>query len=45
LALHCAQADNCGALARLAALRVRNRIFDIRLFGTPMKLLPYWILI
>jgi hypothetical protein len=27
---------NCGARQRLAALRVRKRIFDVLRFGTPM---------
>lgn len=33
---HCAHLLSCGACHRLAALRVRNRIFDVLRFGTPM---------
>jgi hypothetical protein len=33
---HCGHLFNCGARQRLAALRVRNRIFDVLRFGTPI---------
>ena len=34
---HCAHLFNCGACQRLAALRVRNRIFEVLRLGTPMS--------
>jgi hypothetical protein len=33
---HCGHLFRCGACQRLAALRVRKRIFDVLRFGTPM---------
>lgn len=33
---HCGHLLSCGACQRFAALRVRNRIFDVLRFGTPM---------
>jgi hypothetical protein len=33
---HCGHLLNCGRCQRFAALRVRNRIFDVLRFGTPM---------
>jgi len=33
---HCAHLVRCRACQRFAALRVRNRIFDVLRFGTPM---------
>ena len=33
---HCGHLFNCEACQRLAALRERNRIFDVLRFGTPM---------
>jgi hypothetical protein len=33
---HCSHLLNCGARQRFAALRVRNRIFDVLRFGTPI---------
>jgi hypothetical protein len=33
---HCGHLLNCRACQRLAALRVRNRIFEVFRFGTPM---------
>jgi hypothetical protein len=33
---HCGHLVSCGACQRLAAFRVRNRIFDVLRFGTPM---------
>jgi hypothetical protein len=33
---HCGHLFRCGACQRFAALRVRNRIFDVLRFGTPM---------
>ncbi len=34
---HCGHLLSCGACQRFAALRVRNRIFDVLRFGTPME--------
>jgi hypothetical protein len=34
---HCGHLLSCGACQRFAALRVRNRIFDVLRFGTPIK--------
>ncbi len=34
---HCEHLFICGACQRLAALRVRNRIFDILRLGTPIR--------
>jgi len=33
---HCGHLLNCGACQRLAAFRVRRRIFEVFRFGTPM---------
>jgi len=33
---HCAHLLSCGACHRLAALRVRNRIFEVLRLGTPI---------
>jgi len=33
---HCGHLLNCRACQRLAALRVRKRIFEVFRFGTPM---------
>jgi hypothetical protein len=33
---HCGHLLRCGACQRFAALRVRNRIFEVLRFGTPM---------
>jgi len=33
---HCGHLLRCGACQRLAALRVRKRIFEVFRFGTPM---------
>jgi len=33
---HCGHLFNCEACQRFAAFRVRNRIFDVLRFGTPM---------
>ena len=33
---HCAHLFSCGACHRLAALRVRNRIFEVLRLGTPI---------
>jgi len=33
---HCGHLFSCDACQRFAALRVRNRIFDVLRFGTPM---------
>ena len=33
---HCAHLFSCGACQRLAALRVRNRIFEVLRLGTPI---------
>jgi hypothetical protein len=33
---HCAHLFSCGACQRLAAFRVRNRIFEVLRLGTPM---------
>ena len=33
---HCGHLFSCEACQRFAAFRVRNRIFDVLRFGTPM---------
>jgi hypothetical protein len=33
---HCGHLLSCAACQRFAAFRVRNRIFDVLRFGTPM---------
>jgi hypothetical protein len=33
---HCGHLFSCGACQRFAAFRMRNRIFDVLRFGTPM---------
>jgi hypothetical protein len=34
---HCGHLLSCAACQRLAALRVRNLIFDVLRFGTPIR--------
>ena len=34
---HCGHLLSCEACQRFAALRVRNRIFDVLRFGTPIE--------
>ncbi len=34
---HCGHLLSCAACQRFAAFRVRNRIFDVLRFGTPME--------
>ena len=38
--LHCEQRESWGACQRLAARRVRRRIFEVLRLGTPMRKVP-----